>query len=95
MSTSWIIYNNTTKKLSNFKNVHDYTSHYQVPFDKVVSFLIEISSYTYKSTEMNIQATIFMNIRVKYSALVSIIQKDWKDENINLAEAILQIIRHF
>ena len=28
MSTSWIIYKATTKKLSDFKNVHKYTSHY-------------------------------------------------------------------
>lgn len=36
-----------------------------------------------------------MNIGTECSALVSAIQKDWKDENTNLAETILQIIRHF
>lgn len=36
-----------------------------------------------------------MNIRVEYSALVSAILMDWKNENTNLAEVILQIIRHF
>lgn len=36
-----------------------------------------------------------MNIGLKYSALVSIIQKDWKDKTNNLAEVMLNIIRHF
>lgn len=36
-----------------------------------------------------------MNIESEYLALVSAIQKDWKDETTNLAETVLQIIRHF
>ncbi len=38
---------------------------------------------------------MLMNIGPEYSGLVSAIQKDWKDETTNLAEAIVQIIRHF
>ena len=95
MSTSRIIYEATTKKLSDFKNVHEYTSHYQAAFDKVVSLLTETSSYTRQSIEMYFQATMLMNIGADYSALVSAIQKDWKNETTNLAEAVLQIIRHF
>ena len=95
MSTSRIMYEATTKKLSDFKNVHEYTSHYQAAFDKVVSLLTKTSSYTRQSTEMYFQATMLMNIGADYSALVSAIQKDWKDETTNLAEAVLQIIRHF
>ncbi len=38
---------------------------------------------------------MLMNIGTKYLALVSAIQKDWKDETTNLAEAVLQIIKHF
>lgn len=65
MSTSRIIHDNTTKKLSDFKNVHKYTSHYQASFDKVISLLMETSSYTRKSTEMYFQATMLMNIGVE------------------------------
>ncbi len=32
---------------------------------------------------------MLINIRVEYLVLVSTIQKDWKDKNTNLAEAIL------
>lgn len=38
---------------------------------------------------------MMINIRPQYSELVSIIQKNWKDETINLTWAILSIIRHF
>ena len=95
MSTSRLIYEATTKKLSDFKDVHEYTSSYQAAFDKVVGLLTETSHNTQQSTEMYFQATMLMNIGSEYSALVSAIQRDWKDETTNLAEAILQIIRHF
>ncbi len=95
MSTSRIIYEATTKKLSDFKNVYEYTTHYQASFDKVVSLLADTSSYTGQSTQMYFQATILMNIGTEYSGLVSAIPKNWKDENNNLAEAVLQIIWHF
>lgn len=36
-----------------------------------------------------------MNIGTEYLALISGIKEDWKNEIINLAEVVLQIIRHF
>ncbi len=95
MSTSRLIYDATTKKLADFKDVHEYTSSYQAAFDKVVGLLTDSSHYTRQSTEVYFQATMLMNIGTKYSALVSAIQKDWKDETTNLMEIVLQIIRHF
>lgn len=38
---------------------------------------------------------MLMNIGSEYLALVSAIQKDWKDETTNLAETVPQIIKHF
>ena len=73
MSTSRLIHEAITKKFSDFKNVHKYTSHYQAFFDKVSSLLTKTSSYTQKSTETYFQATILMNIGTDYSALVSVI----------------------
>lgn len=52
MSISWIIYNTTTQKLSNYKTMHEYTSHYQASFDKIVNFFIRTFSFTCKSTEI-------------------------------------------
>lgn len=93
--TSRLIYDATSKKLSDFKDVREYISSYQSAFDKVVGPLSETSYYTRHSTEMYFQATMLMNIGSGYSALVSVIKKDWKDETTNLTETVLQIIRHF
>lgn len=70
MSTSHLIYKATTKKLSDIKNIQKYTSHYQTSFDKVSSLLIKTSSYMRKSTKTYYLATMLMNIRTNYLALV-------------------------
>ena len=44
---------------------------------------------------MYFQTTILMIIGVEYLILVSSIPKDWKNEDTNLVEVVLQIIRHF
>lgn len=36
-----------------------------------------------------------MNLGANYSALISIIQKNWKNETTNLAKAVFQIIKYF
>lgn len=96
MSTSRIIYEATSCKLSDFKSVTKYTSSYQAAFDKIESLLADPFPYTRASTEAYLQATMLMNIGSEYFALVSSIQKEWKTaETANLPEAILQIIRHF
>lgn len=96
MSTSRIIYEATVKKLSEFKDVQEYTSSYQAAFDKVAGLLVETSPYSRSSVEAFFQATMLMDIGSEYSNLVSSIQKEWKDaETTNLPEKILQIIRHF
>lgn len=70
MSTSQIINEATTKKLFNFKNVYEFTSHYQASFGKVIGPLTNKSSYICKSTEMYFQVTILMTMGTDYSALV-------------------------
>lgn len=46
MSTFRLIYKAITKKLSDFKDVHKFTSSYQAAFDKVISLLTKTSLYT-------------------------------------------------
>lgn len=89
MSIFCFIHETTTKKLFDFKNVYKYMSHYPTSFDKVSSLFIETSVYTRKSTKTYFQAIMLMNIKAYYLALVSAIQKDWKDEIINLAKTVL------
>ncbi len=46
INTSRLIHEATIKKLSDFKNVHDFTSSYQAVFDKVANLLTETLHYT-------------------------------------------------
>lgn len=94
MSISCLIYNTTIKKLADFKDVHKFTSNYQVVFDKIIGFLTNSFYYTHQSTKMYFQITMLINIRIKYSAFISAIQKDQKDKTINLIKIVLQIIKH-
>lgn len=61
MNTSRIICNAITKKLLDFKNIYEYTSHYQASFNKVISPFIKTFFYTCKSTEIYFKVTIPMN----------------------------------
>lgn len=58
MNTFCIIYDATTKKLSDLRDIHKYTNSYQAAFDKVVGLLTETSHYTQQSTKIYFQATI-------------------------------------
>lgn len=76
-------------KLLDFKDIHEYTSSYQVAFEKVIDFLTLTFHHTQKNNEMYFQATMLMNMRPKYFKLISAIQKNLKDKTTNLIEAIL------
>lgn len=89
------IYEATTKELSDFKNIHKYTSYNQILFDKILNLLTEIYSYIQKSIKTNFQDTMLINIGTNYLALISVIKKDWKNKTTNLAKTVLQIIRYF
>lgn len=51
ISISYLIYDTTTKKLANFKNVNKYNSSYQATLDKIVGLL----TYTFYCIGKGIQ----------------------------------------
>lgn len=76
INTFRLIYKAITKQLSDVKDIHEFTSNYQVAFNKVIDLLTATFHNSWKSTKMYFQAIILMNIEPKYSGLVSVIQKD-------------------
>ena len=82
------------RKLSEFKNVVDYTSSYQLTLDKVASLTKEGSHMHAQMAKMMLQANMLRNLGSEYSALVSAIQTEWKEENTNLSDTILRVIRY-
>lgn len=67
MNTSHLIYEATTKKLLDFKDINKFTSSYLAAFDKFAGLLTKTSLYTWQNIMMYFQAIILMNIGPKYS----------------------------
>lgn len=86
--------NGCVRKLSEFKNVVDYTSNYQLRLDKVASLTKEGFHMHVQMAEMMLQANMLRNLGSEYSALVSAIQTEWKEENTNLSDTIFRVIRY-
>lgn len=84
----------SAKKMSDFKDVVDYTSSYQAAFDKITSLLKDDSNLTIKSVEMLLQGAMLMNISKEYTSLISTIETGWTDATTNLPNTVFQIIRH-
>lgn len=81
-------------KLSDCKDVIDYTSRYQVAFDRIISLTTEEGWMSRKTVEMTLQRSLLRHLGKDYSALVSAIETEWKEYTTNLSNTILRIIRH-
>lgn len=94
MSVSRVFVDACNVKLSDCKDIVDYTSRYQVAFDKLLSLINEESWISRKSVEMILQGSLLRHLGKGYSALVSAIETTWTDETTNLSDTILRIIGH-
>lgn len=79
---------------SDYEDVVDYTSYYQIAFDKIFSLINENKdSWTSKRTiKITLQRSLFRHLSKNYSILVSAIETMWEKESTNLANTILRII---
>ena len=81
-------------KLSDCKDVIDYTGRYQVAFDKIQSLIGPNSWMSKKTAEIALQGSLLRHLGKDYSALVSAIKMVWEDGNINLNDIIFRVTRH-
>lgn len=80
MSVSRIFMDACSVRLSDCKDIIDYTSRYQITFDKILSLTNEDSWMSKKTIEMTLQGSLLRHLGKDYSALVSAIETAWKDE---------------
>ena len=83
-----------TIKLSECKYVLEYTSRYQIAFDKITSLTIENGLMSQKTVEMTLQGNLLGHLGKNHSALDSAIETEWKKETTNFSDTILRVIRH-
>lgn len=81
-------------KLSDCKVIVEYTSRYQVAFDKILSLLNNDSWMFKKTVEMTLQDSLLRHLGKDCSALVSAIKTTWTDETTDLQDTIFWVIRH-
>lgn len=81
-------------KLSDCTNVSDYTSHYQIAFDKLLKLLNNKLWISKKTIKMTLQESLLRHLGRDYAALVSAIKTSQKDEITDLANTIFQMIKH-
>ena len=94
ISVTRIFLDACTVKLSDCNDVIDYTSRYQIAFDKLLSLLNTESWMSKKTIKMTLQRSLLCHLGRDYAALVSAIETNWKDETTDLADTILRVIRH-
>lgn len=68
----------TIEKLSEFKDIIEFSNSYQVAFNKVISLIFEASLYIWRSIEPFFQATVLMQLLKKFEGHYQGIYKDWK-----------------
>ena len=83
-----------TIKLSECKDVFEYLSRYQIAIDKITSLIIENGWMSRKTVEITLQGNLLWHLGKDYSALVSAIDTEWKEETTNFFDTILRVIRH-
>lgn len=66
----------TTGKLSEIKDVIEFSSNYQVAFDKVTSLIFKTSPYTRRSIEAFFQATVLVQLSNEFEGHYRGIYKD-------------------
>lgn len=81
-------------RLSKCKDIIDYTSEYQIVFDKLLSLLNEDLWKSKKTIEMTLQGSLFQHLGKDYLALVLVIKTVWMEETTDLADTILRVIKH-
>lgn len=96
MSITRIFSDACNVRLSECKDVVDYTSRYQIAFDKILSIINdnEDSWISRKTIEITLQGNLLRHLGKDYSALVSAIETSWTEETTDLGDTILRVIRH-
>ena len=70
MSVIQIFSDTCIVKLLDYKDIIDYTSRYQVAFDKIISLTTEDGWMSCRTVEMILQESLFRHLGKDYSAFV-------------------------
>ena len=81
-------------KLSDCKDIHEYTSAYQAAYDHICSLTTANSDLTTKGAGMILQAALLLNMGKEYAGIVSTIESEWKNGTTDLERTILRLVKY-
>lgn len=93
MSISKRVLDATKIKLSDCKNIDEYTSAYREAYDNVYSLITKDSELTAEGARMILQAAFLTNMGLKHAGIASTIESEWKTGTTNLERTILRLIK--
>ncbi len=95
MTVTCIFSDACNMKLSDCRKITDYTSRYQIAYDKIFSLIGENSMWISKKTiELTLQRNLFRYLGKDYLALVTTIKTKWKEKTISLFDTVLRVDRY-
>lgn len=81
-------------KLSECKDIHEYTSIYLAAYDYICGLTTEDSDLTTKGPGMLLQAAMLLNISNEYAGIVLTIESEWKNGTTDLESTILRLVKY-
>lgn len=94
MSTSRILLETPKTKLSDCKDIDEYSSVYQVAYNQICDLTIEDSDLSTKRTGMLLQVAMLFNMGNEYAGIVSTIESKWKNEITDLESTIFHFVKY-
>ncbi len=95
MTVTRVFSNACNVKLSDYRNIIDYTSRYQIAYNKILSLIGENLTWILKKTvELILQGNLLKHLGKDYLALVTTIKTEWKEETTNLSDTVLKVVKH-
>ena len=94
MSTSRILLEMAKTKLSDCKDIDEYTSVYQAAYDQICGLTTEDSDLSTKGAGMLLQAAMLLNMGNEYAGIVSTIESEWKNGTTDPESTILRLVKY-
>lgn len=95
MTVTSIFSNVYNIKFLDCRDIINYTSRYQITYNKILSLIKDNSAWISKKI---IKLTLYDNLLEyldkKYTALVTTIKTKWKKEITSLSDTVLMVVRH-
>lgn len=92
MTVTCVFFDTCNVKLSDCRNIINYTNYYQIAYDKILSLIRKnLTWISNKTVKLTLQRNLFRHLNIDYSALVTAIKTKWKKKTTSLSDTVLRV----